>query len=329
MLVFECELQIGKFTLNTFNSIKITSSRKTLSDSAIIKLGDIGTKQKFRDSIKVGDKVVVKMWYKGYQIRTEFEGYISEISPNIPFEIHCLDEVFNLRREYLKNEKGKLGMSWKKTTLKNVLKYVLQGYEIDFGDTPDVELAPFVVEPYTNKAQVLKKLKEEYGFDVYFRGKKLFCSLGYTEVIQEEPIYHLQKNVIDTDLVYKKKEDTKIKLKAISIQKNNTKVEIEVGDKDGEQRTWYSESPIIGNDDEIKEKLKILALNQLQKYKYEGYSGKIRTFGIPFATHSMVAEIRDDKFNERRGKYFIEEVETEVSVSSGFKRYISFGKKAG
>ncbi|WP_448529200.1 hypothetical protein [Raineya sp.] len=328
MFIFECELQIGKFTLDAFSSAKIISSR-TLGDTAKIVLGDIGRKQKFRESVKVGDKVLLRMGYKGYPMRTEFEGYVSEISPNVPFEVECLDEIFMLRREELRSPKGKLGMSWKKTTLKEVLQYTTQGYTIEMKDIPDVVLSPFVIEPYANKAQVLKALKEEYGFDVYFRGNKLICGLGYTEIIKEEPIYHLQRNVIETDLVYRKKEDTKIKLKAISIQKDNSKVEVEVGDKEGEQRTWYAESPIVEKSKEkIKEKLKILALAQLQKYKYEGYSGKIKTFGVPYATHSMVAEIRDDMFPERKGKYFIEEVETEVSVSGGFKRTITFGKRA-
>jgi hypothetical protein len=323
MLVFECELIIGNFLLRSFNALKILSSRKTLGDSAVLKLGNIGTKQKFRESLKIGDKVSIKMGYRGYEMRTEFEGYISEISPNIPFEIHCLDEIFHLRREELRSPKGKLGMSWKKTTLREVIQYTVSGYDIDFGDIPDVELAPFVIEPYANKAQVLKKLKEEYGFDVYFRGKKLFCGLGYTENIQEEPIFHLQKNVISTDLVYRKKEDSKIKLKAISILPNNKRVDVEVGDKEGETRTWYTESPITD-----KDKLKILAEAQIEKYKYAGYAGKIKTFGIPYATHTMIGQIRDDTFPERRGRYFIEEVETNVSVTEGFKRHITFGKRA-
>lgn len=324
MFVFDCELIIGNFKLKTFNSVKVTTSRKTLGDTAVIKIGDAGRKQKLRNSIKVGDRVVLKMGYKGYPIQTEFEGYVSEISPNVPFEIHCLDEIFKMRRDVVKTPEGKLGMSWKKTTLLDVLKYILQGYETDLFNVPDVELVPFVIEAKVNRAQVLKKIKEEYGFDVYFRGNKLICTLGYTEVIEEQPIFHLQKNVIKTDLIYRKKEDSKIKLKAISILQDNTRVEIEVGDPDGEIRTWYTETPI-----KDKEKLKLLAEAQIENYKYEGYTGKIKTFGIPYATHSMSAKILDDTYPERAGIYFIEQVETSVSVTEGFKRDITFGKKAG
>lgn len=324
MFVFDCELIIGNFKLKTFNSVKITTSRKTLGDTAVIKIGDASRKQKLRNSIKVGDKVILKMGYKGYPIQTEFEGYVSEVSPNVPFEIHCLDEIFKMRRDVVKTPEGKLGMSWKKTTLLDVLKYILQGYETDLFNVPDVELAPFVIEAKVNRAQVLKKIKEEYGFDVYFRGNKLICALGYTEVIEEQPIFHLQKNVIKTDLIYRKKEDSKIKLKAVSILQDNTRVEVEVGDPDGEIRTWHTETPI-----KDKEKLKLLAEAQIESYKYEGYTGKIKTFGIPYATHSMSAKILDDTYPERAGIYFIEQVETSVSVTEGFKRDITFGKKAG
>ncbi len=323
MYVFKCELTIGKLKLNTFHSVDITTSRKSVGDSAVIKLGDVG--RKLRKNIKVGDEVLLKMWYVGYPVQTEFQGYVSEISPNVPLEIHCLDEIFKLQRDSLRNPQGKSGMSWKKTTLLEVLQYVLKGYDTQIDkNIPKVELAPFVIEPTSNKAQVLKKLKEEYGFDAYFRGKTLFCGLGYSEVIEEQPIFHLQKNVISTDLVYRKKEDSKIKLKAISILPNNTKIEVEVGDENGEIRTWISETPI-----KDKIKLKEIAQTKLDDYKYEGYAGKIKTFGIPFATHSMVGQLRDDLYSERKGKYFIEEVKKTVSVSGGFKQEITFGKKAG
>ena len=75
---------------------------------------------------------------------------------------------------------------------------------------------------------VLQKLKESYGLAMYFRGKVLYVGLPYSEQVTaevDEPvIYDLQRNILSTELEYRRQEDIKIRLKAISYLKNNKKI---------------------------------------------------------------------------------------------------------
>ena len=70
-----------------------------------------------------------------------------------------------------------------------------------------------------------------------------------------------------------------------------------------------------------------LAGEELKRYSFDGYRGKIETFLFPFSLPGMVAELDDPVYQERNGTYFIES--TEVSFSTqGARRTVELGIKA-
>ena len=133
-------------------------------------------------------------------------------------------------------------------------------------------------------------------------------------------IYSLGVNTPKADeLRYQYAEDVKMKVKAVQVNKDNTKLEAEIGDKDGAVRTlfFYTAKNI--------EDLKKLAETEIKKYKYTGYAGKITTFLQPFALPGMVAEIRDIKYAERQGRYEIRSTQVSLGTSGG-RRVVEIGK---
>jgi translation initiation factor IF-1 len=315
---------IGNYTLDAINEIVISSSWKTLGDTCTLKLANLsrfeGKQTKLEDRIKTGDKVVVKLGYDG-NLFTEFEGFVSELMPKTPFEIRCEDSNYLLKRSAL------ISQSWRSTNLKEVLNFCLtkvKNTEMILGEIPDVTLAPFRLEKVT-VAQALQKLKDEYLLAAYFRGNKLFVGLPYTEnltgLLGESAMFHFQKNIATESLVYKKKEDVRLKAKVINILKNNERIETEVGDSDGEQRTIH-----LRNATTDKKALQRIGLVELEKYKYEGYRGKFTSFGIPMIVHSGTVNIDDDNYPNRKGAYICESVKTSFGTN-GFRREIELGKK--
>jgi len=329
MLTFSTEIiftsaSTGKqYTLDSFTSLEITSSWKHLGELATLKLGRL--RGQLNKQLAEGDGVEIRLGYDGV-LHTEFVGYIARLLPNQPFEIRCLDEIYHLQRT-------NINQSWKETTLKTVIEAITQGQGLDIQfaeEVPEVELKPFRVAN-ANAAKVLQKLKSEYGLAIYFRGKSLYVGLPYSEDVgitfpqidDSGVIYDLQKNVLATELEYRRAEDVKIRLKAISILKNNKKLEVTVGSDEGELRTWISPEPISD-----KTTLKKIAEEKIQLYRYSGYKGGIKTLGIPFVVHSARCKIKDETYPEREGLYFIDEVKTTVTKTGGFKRMVKIGRKA-
>lgn len=328
MLSFSVEIiftsvATGKqYVLDSFSSLEITSSWKHLGELATLKLGRL--RGQLNKQLSEGDQVEIRLGYDGV-LYTEFAGYIARLLPNQPFEIRCLDEVYHLQRT-------NINKSWKETTLKEVIETATKGFKVQLADQmPEIKLKPFRVAN-ASAAKVLLKFKESYGLAIYFRGKSLYVGLPYSEDvsttfpnIDTPTIYDLQKNVLATELEYRQAKDVKIRLKAISILKDNKKLEVTVGSSsdEGELRTWISPEPI--ND---KATLKKIAEEKIQLYRYSGYKGGIKTLGIPFITHSAKCKIKDAAYPQREGLYFVDEVKTTINKSGGFKRAVKIGRKA-
>lgn len=307
------DITIGKYRFkNRVNAVQIESSRENLSDTAVIKLPNLtGTLEK---KIEYGDVVEIKLGYDE-ELVTEFKGFVKAIKPGVPVEIHCEDEMYQLKKKSITPE------SWGTIKLEQVIKYIYSGAITKVYDT---SLSPFRIDKSCkNKARALEVLKHEYGLDIYFNEKgQLYAGLPYQERT-ETVIYHFQKNINQesTNLEFRRKEDLTILIKAISINGNNEKTEANpVGDAGGEEHTlhYYNKT---------KEELEELAKEKLKSLKYDGYRGQFYAKGKPYVRHSMIADIRDDRHPERAGKYFIDSVKIDYNETDGYKKTIELGRK--
>jgi hypothetical protein len=317
-----CKIEIGKYIFRYAESVQIQSSWQTLGDTCIIKLPNF--KQNLEKHIQIGDAVKVYLGYDGNN-NLEFEGYVSKIGASVPLEIFCEDKVFLLKRHTFE------GRLFQNATLKQVLNELLQSLQTQTNTSlsitqkglADIQLGNIRIGK-ASYAEILQKLKEEYLFVLYFRPEYLYSGLPYLEYEGESPEkLDFSKNIVDaTSLSFRRKEEVKIKVKAVSFLPNNEKITVEAGDVDGELRTIFTRGETNA------QKLKIWAEQQLQLLKYEGYSGNITTFGLPFLQHTHGIKIIDSHYPERSGVYIIDKVKTSFGVR-GFRREIEIGKKIG
>ncbi|KAA6324693.1 hypothetical protein EZS27_026011 [termite gut metagenome] len=185
----------------------------------------------------------------------------------------------------------------------------------------DLTLKNFVVN---NKpgSWLLGYLKKEYGLIAFFDiNGKLYAGKA-NDVKGETVKYRLRDNVIsDDELKYQMAEDIKLKVKAVCYYKDGTKIEGELGEDGGELKTlYYYDVKDVGES-------KALANEELKRYSFTGYRGKIATFLFPYALLGMVASIDDPVYNEHGGEYFIESVDTTFGTG-GARRRVEIGIKA-
>jgi len=318
-LLLTCLIEIDTLKFRYAESVEIESSWAEegkctirLPNKAVLKRSDtekeeLSLEKTFRTAMPV-------RVHLGYDDKNKllFEGYISQIKPNTPLEIVCEDEMYQLKRS------KKISQTYT-GTLKNLLQKYFAGVRLD-SKMPDVKLTNFILKEAT-QAEILARLKEVYGLCAYFRGKQLYVGLPYFEGTERKHKFHFQKNVITSDLEYKKTEDVRLKCKAISFLSNNTKIEAEVGDSDGEQKTFHFFG--INN----KAQLETLAKNELKKLKFEGYRGSFEAFGVPVVAHSETVLLYDNRYAERNGQgYLVDKVTTSWGVS-GYRQKIEIARK--
>jgi len=313
---------------NAVASVTIDKSIDSVTSSAVIRI-PASAALVYKDGTKTesvqtarqfqrGDKVSIQLGYDD-RLNEEFEGFIYRINFTSPVEIECEGYEF-LLRENLPTK------TFPSTNLSSVLQYVVnsaakfRGSGISIAaDIPAVEMVNYVIPANLNGIDALQQIKEHYGLTIYFRNNTLYAGLDFIRLLGDVK-YSLGINTPRADeLKYQLADDVKLKIKAIQINKNNTKLEAEVGDPKGEQRTLYFYTAKSIAD------LKKLAEVEMVKYKFTGYTGKITTLLEPYAEPGMVAIITDIKYAERGGSYEIRGVNTTFG-SSGASRSVDIGK---
>lgn len=329
LLIPNIEVKIGKIRFNRVNECTIVKSAELLENTAIIKIprsaialkkGELSTFTDTSKRFKSGDEVLIKMGVNGtaaanYEDGTkqeEFRGYVRHLKVGYPVEIVCEDQTWILKH---KNLVG----SFKKTTLKALLEWILKGTGIKLEkNVPVINFDKFIFRNVT-AAQALQKLKEKYGLTIYFKSwNLLFVGIAFEQDTYEQ-IYQIGKNVVDDSLEIVDESDTRMSCKAILITKDNKRIEKEVGNPLGEKRTlyFYNISPSA---------LESIAKKELVKYKYTGLKGSFNTFLIPNPRLGQRSEIRHPSFPDKNGKYLTTKIETTLS-ESGARRKIFIGLK--
>lgn len=311
------QVELGKVSLKHINSFDIEENILEMSNTAKLIIprnyGKLNGKP-ILEQIKVGDKVTIDAGYDG-QLAREFTGYIREIESDIPLIVHCDDETYPLRQtNYVK--------SYKDATLKQILTDIIPS-SIKF-DCPDVKIGKYPIDNASAFA-VLQDLMKHYGLYSSLQEGKLKVGLAYD--FGEKTATHIYTinapssnvylaNVKKNDLKFKRKEDFKVRYKAIANNPNGKKTTVIVGNKEKEasERTLNFAGPMT--EAQLRERANAV----MAKTVYDGYTGDITGFGLPRTHAGDALEIRDSLEPERAGKYLIEKVNIIYDESSGYSR---------
>lgn len=248
------------------------------------------------------------------ELNTVFQGYVSDIKPKLPLEFSIQDEMYKLKQVTVTN------YSEKNLTLKKLLTDILpSGYQFE---ALDVQLGWFRIKR-SNVVSIFEHLKSHYGLTCNFRDGVLYAGLRY---ITTNPLelrvseFEFERNIInDSNLTYRRDDDIAIKLRAISINEKNEKIETEVGDQFGDQRTMYFYGLSMSD-------LTKIAEESLVKMKYEGFYGSFETFLLPKVETGEAVKLINGKLPEKNGIYLVKEVATRYGVNGG-RQVITLDRK--
>jgi len=314
MEVLKCGIMIGNNWFDFVHQVNIESSWKEFTDKATIMLPKALKikSDELKKAIPSGTPVSIKIGYEGNEIQELFKGYVVRVKNSTPVEIECEDEMWQLKKiqvnENCKNEK-----------LGDYLKRVLN---VDV-DSFDIKVPSMVVSKLTG-VQLLDKIKEEFGFNSYFRKGVLVIGKNYSQEVPDKHVVviddALDCNVKAQSLEYMSKDDVKIKVTAISNMSNGSKEEVTFGDSDGEERT-------LNFFDIPKSELQGIAEQEAEKLKYDGYRGDLTLFGLPIVRHGDILTLSNSQESDKTGDYFIDSVKYSFGLN-GFEQAIEPGPKA-
>lgn len=316
------------WVFDALSNCTIVEDTGSLTDTCVIELPKKITWQQKTTSkqnpnqipIKRGDKITVKLGYTppgvapaDSDLKTRFVGYIRRVDAKAPVKIECEDGMFLLKVRATQQR------GFPRVSLKELISFLLEGTGIKYQlIDDDIDLGKYRITRPTI-AQELNELKRERGLRAYFRhiNNESILYVGYDYAFdskKKESFIHT-KNIINEELEFRRAEDIKLKVKATSVDRQNRRIEVEIGDNDGEQIDVFTNN--VNYD-----ALKIFAEKAWERYKYTGYQGSINTFGEPAVHKCDVAHLEISDGNQ--GDYLIKKVEVSFGTS-GYRQKIELG----
>lgn len=315
----QTEITIGSLTINFVRRYEVETSFNNFTDTAKIEVPRKVIFQKeqkrIEELINVGDKVTIK---RGYfpELKTRFEGYVARIRPNIVTTIECEDASWLCKRTSINYSKDNVTVS------QLISDNLPAGLSVE---AVDANIGKFRIKNAT-LAQVLEKVRQKYGLRSWFEGTTLICGLPYLRDAGDDHDIKFDVHVPlggGDSLSYIKADDVRLKVKAISMLPDNTKLEVEVGDPDGEVKTYttYNVTSV--------EELKKVAEANLDLLKYEGFRGSFTIFGSPMIKHGdkIRAENKLNPLQFDGSRYAVKSVTEVLDVTEGIRQDVELGQK--
>lgn len=304
-----------RWVIDKVSEIEIVRDTDSLTDTCRITLPK---KMKWvgEDIIPIskGDKVEVSVGYDD-NLQMAFTGYVRDVGFKTPVVITAEDEMFRLKTMDTRK------LSYPNVTLSKLLGDQLPGFDIKvFGSQ---SLGCYRVTADT-VASLLGELKNQ-GIKSFFRysdGKAVLYAgvLFDRELSEESQVFSDDINIIDySSLEWKRADTMRIKVKAVSIMPDNSKIKTEVGDKDGEVRTMHTYNK---NEQELKE----WAEGEVKRLKKDGLSGSFTTFGFRLVDKLDIIGIRLS--GQKRGRYTVKKNTINYSPS-GLRQKIEIDYRVG
>lgn len=313
MFTLGYDIKLADFRLGMLDKVEIHRSVELLADTATIVLpgSEYNKALDVESLIKRGDPVSISIGYEETGLREEFRGWIQRISTDDgSITIECEDDLYKFRKS-LPNEELKA------VTLESLLKKVISGigesYKLDC--TYSWTYEKFVINTATGY-DVLKKVQEESGADIYLSDDTLHVHAP-AEAVGDDVFYNFSLNVEECDLTYRKAEDRKVQVVVKATMPDGTVKEIETGTTGGDKveiRCATSDESSMRQRGET----------EVKRLSFDGYDGNITTWLIPYCKPGDMAELRDEDYPEKDGRYFVQAVTTEFSRDGG-KRTVELG----
>jgi hypothetical protein len=325
MLILKCYIKIEDkdnkktVTFDHVAGVEITTSIKDFTDTAKItvprKMQWYG--KPLTDYINRGDEITVQLGYEGHAMETVFKGYIKTFSHTTPIVIECENEMYKLKQTIVKqNRYNKFDFKQFMQEYASNVALVMPEKDMDFGE--------ITIKEEVSVVAVFEHLRKNNSFYAFFRDGVMYAMLPQTLLNKDNYVKNIvfgtDKNIVDIkNIKYTLAEDVKIKIKAISILADNSRLEATAGDENGEIRTFHASRYKTQKD------LQQYANDELKRWKIDKAEGSFTAFGIPYVRKADKVKIFDEINADVNGKTFNVEAVKYSFGTGGYRQTITLG----
>lgn len=313
MFTMRYDIQVGNYRLGMLEKVEINRSVELLADTAVITLpaAEYNAALDVESKIKRGDKVVISLGYEETGMVEEFTGWVQRVgTDNGAITLECEDDLFKFRVGLKDQQKTNISLV---SLLKLVVDGVGGGWKIDCSYSWTYE--KFTINSATG-FDVLKKVQEESGADIYIQDKTLHVHAP-GEKVGKDIIYDFSQNVQSCDLSYRRADERKVQVVVKAVMPDGKVKEKHYGTTGGDK----VEVKCATSDDAS---MKSRGESEYKRLTFDGYDGSITTWLVPFIIPGDCAELYDADYDYKNGRYYVRAVKTEFS-SSGATRNIELG----
>lgn len=313
MFTMRYDIQVGNYRLGMLEKVEINRSVELLADTAVITLpaAEYNAALDVESKIKRGDKVVISLGYEETGMVEEFSGWVQRVgTDNGAITLECEDDLFKFRVGLKDQQKTNISLA---SLLKLVVDEVGGAWKIDCSYSWTYE--KFTINSATG-FDVLKKVQEESGADIYIQDKTLHVHAP-GEKVGKDIIYDFSQNVQSCDLSYRRADERKVQVVVKAVMPDGKVKEKHYGATGGDR----VEVKCATSDDAS---MKSRGESEYKRLTFDGYDGSITTWLVPFIIPGDCAELYDADYDYKNGRYYVRAVKTEFS-SSGGTRNIELG----
>lgn len=302
------DITVGDWRLGMVEKVEIVRSVEQLADTCIITLpgAEYNKALDVEQKLHRGDRVVVNLGYAEIGMVQEFEGWLQRIgTDNGAITLECEDDLFLFRKALEDRQLENVTLS---DLLALVVEGVGGGFDIDCSYSWTYQ--KFVISTATG-FDVLKKIQEESGADIYIQGKTLHVH-GPGEKVGNTIIYDFEQNVQDCDLTYRRTEDRRVRIVVKALLPDGKVKEKEYGTTGGDRVVVRS----AASDDASMD---LRGESEHKRLTFDGYDGNLVTWLVPYIKPGDSAEIHDREYQYKDGTYYVKGVKTEFSAEGGVR----------
>lgn len=298
-----------KWDIDFAHQVEVVRDMECLTDTCSITLPKrVKWDGESETPIKRGDGVKVWLGYDG-QLELAFVGYVRDVGLKTPVVITCEDEMYRLKLTPAKP------MAYRSVDLSTLLADQGLGSAKVMGEQM---LGAYRVTDAT-VASLLGRLSENGIRSFYMMeggGSVLYSGVLFERGTQPVQVFRTGLNIIsDQNLTQQKAEAMRIKVKAVSLLPDNTKLKLELGDQDGELRTLHTYN-------KQEAELRAWAEQELKRLKVDGLTGSFTTFGFRLVDKLDNIGIIID--GQKMGVYQVKKNIIKFGVS-GYRQEITLG----
>ncbi len=302
-------IAVADYHLGMIDKVEIHASVELLADTAVITLpaAQFSRTLDVESRLHRGDPVHIWLGYRETGLHSEFVGFLQRISTDGgSIRLHCEDALYAFRKD-IPNE------VLQSVTVEALLQHIIAAAGLSFSVACSYQwtYSKFVINN-ASAYDVLKKIQEECGADIYIAGDTLHVHPPGEQIL-DTVYYDLQRNVEKEDLTYRQADDKKVCVVVKANMPDGTVREIEVGTTGGER--LEIKCPTTD-----EQSMRLRGEMEVRRRCYDGYEGSVTTWLSPEVAPACAAVIHDADYPYKDGTYFVSAVTTEFSSAGGVRK---------